>query len=207
MQGVNALSLYELINLIRTTSSCNVLPPAGLPRIDEKHTLPEDVHTFYELCGGVSLFEESLWPVVIVPPQEIVAANPVLIGEPALYDISSNWYIIAHDANGEFLTIDCSREHLGRCYDSFFDRHGIPGSCAIIATSFTDLLTRLYENSRVQRQLRRLGQRRQPGPSSHHSYARLRWARSPHALEQFGQQSAGMVPLRCLRCTGAAPLV
>jgi hypothetical protein len=29
------------------------------------------------------------------------------------------------------------------CYDSFHEVHGMPGSCAVVALSFTDLLERL----------------------------------------------------------------
>lgn len=37
-------------------------------------------------------------------------------------------------------------KRLGRCYDSFFDRHGIVGESQIIANSFTDLLINFINN-------------------------------------------------------------
>lgn len=45
------------------------------------------------------------------------------------------------------VTIDCSADRLGRCYDSFWDSHGVAGSCSIVALSFTDLLQRLLDNN------------------------------------------------------------
>ena len=31
-------------------------------------------------------------------------------------------------------------KRIGRCYDSFWDRHGVVGECSVIARSFTELL-------------------------------------------------------------------
>jgi hypothetical protein len=49
-------------------------------------------------------------------------------------------------SNGDYLTIDLNQERLGRCYDSFYDRHGIVGSYPTIAKSFTELLEQLFNN-------------------------------------------------------------
>jgi hypothetical protein len=73
-------------------------------------------------------------------------ANPLIVGEPCEEDRSYDWFVIANDGNGEYLTIGLVPERVGRCYDSFFDRHGIPGSCPVVATSFTDLLRLTVEN-------------------------------------------------------------
>jgi hypothetical protein len=70
----------------------------------------------------------------------------VIVGEACEDDISASWHLIVDDTNGEYLTIDLSENRVGRCYDSFFDRHGVRGSCPIIATSFSELLQRLIEN-------------------------------------------------------------
>src|SRR2546422_2738610 len=140
------MHIQQLIAKIRNTPDCTINAPMGLPIVNEPHVLPDDLCSFYEACGGLSLFEKSEYPVFIVSPKEVVLANPIIVGELCEDDISSSWYIIAKDGNGEYLTIDLSKERLGRCYDSFFDRHGVPGSCPIIALSFTDLLARLYEN-------------------------------------------------------------
>jgi hypothetical protein len=82
-----------------------------------------------------------------VEPSGFVLANPVIVGELCPEDITAEWYIVAHAGSQETLTIDLNSSRLGRCYDSFWDRHGVPGSCKIIALSFTDLLRRLIENS------------------------------------------------------------
>ena len=141
------MDMRELITRIQATPGCQVFAPVGIPVIHEGHLLfPDDLRSFYTLCGGVRLFEGRDYAITIVSPRQFVLANPVIIGEMGEDDISSIWYIIADDGNGEYLTIDLSRERLGRCYDSFFDCHGVVGSCPIIAPSFTDLLMHLYEN-------------------------------------------------------------
>jgi hypothetical protein len=140
------MDMIDLIARIRATPECQVFDPRGEPVLHEGHLFSDDLRSFYLLCGGVRLFEGREYAITIVSPVQFVSANPVIIGEEGEDDISSTWYIIADDGNGEYLTLDLSQERLGRCYDSFFDRHGVAGSCPIIATSFTDLLIRLYEN-------------------------------------------------------------
>lgn len=132
--------------MITNAPGCVVFPPQGIPTIDPTLELPLDVHEFYEVCGGVTLFQHADYQVNIVPPQEFVLSNPVLVGERCEEDISSNWYLVANDGHGEYLTIDLDPSRLGRCYDSFHDRHGVVGESSIIALSFTDLLERLIKN-------------------------------------------------------------
>ncbi|WP_078393754.1 SMI1/KNR4 family protein [Shouchella patagoniensis] len=137
--------IEQLINQIKSTTHCDVLEHVHLPEIDEKHILPEDLKEFYRLCGGASLFTNKDYPFYIVPPEEFVLENPVIVGELCEEDISSDWYIVCNDGKDEYLTIDLNKERLGRCYDSFFDRHGLVGESQIVGFSFTELLERLLE--------------------------------------------------------------
>ena len=139
-------NIEALMNQIGGLVSSKVAPPIGLPRVERPFQIPDDLTEFYALCGGIELYPEALYPVRIVSPQEVVPANPVIVGKLCPEDISSSWYIIATDSNGDYLTIDLHPGRLGRCYDSFFDSHGVPGSCPIIAKTFTELLSRLIEN-------------------------------------------------------------
>jgi hypothetical protein len=139
--------MHRLVERIAGTEGCTVSLPAELPTIGPPHVLPVDVREFYELCGGATLFEDSDYPLVLVPPDQVVRANPVIIGEACDEDRSASWYIVARDLHRNYITIDCSQERLGRCYDSSFDRHGIAGSCPVVATSFTDLIDRLLSNA------------------------------------------------------------
>lgn len=139
--------IEQLLTQVKTLPYCRIFEPDGLPSIDEKkHILPEDIEHFYSLCGGLALYENEEYPVYFVSPEEFVLANPVIVGELCEEDISSSWYIVCNDGKDEYLTIDLSKERLGRCYDSFFDRHALVGESQIIATSFTDLLERLIKN-------------------------------------------------------------
>ncbi|MEK8130437.1 SMI1/KNR4 family protein [Paenibacillus filicis] len=140
------MDLKQLIDEIKLTYSCNVHPSRGIPRIEENYYLPRDLKEFYSLCGGIQLFQGSDYAVNIVGPEEFVPANPVIVGERCSEDITSDWYIIADNGSGEYLTIDLNGKRIGRCYDSFIDRHGIVGECSIIAFSFMELLGRLFEN-------------------------------------------------------------
>jgi hypothetical protein len=147
------MSIQELLKRVQSTADCEIYAPTGLPLIREEHMVPEDLHEFYNLCSGVSLYRKSPKRIRIVPPEGVAQANPLLLpgltpgqASASANDISWSWYIIAHDYGGNYLTIDLSKQRLGRCYDSFFDRHAMPGYCPIIALSFTELLTRLIEN-------------------------------------------------------------
>lgn len=134
------MDITEILVLLRGLDDCVVLPPAGEPNVLTPLALPSDVLNFYKLCGGVTLWEDSPYGLVIVPPNEFVPANPVIVGTPCPDDITSTWYILARDRNRNHITIDCAEARMGRCYDSSFDRHGIIGSCPIIAFSFEDFL-------------------------------------------------------------------
>ncbi len=152
------MSVHELVARIAATPDCRVTTPfkrsdLHLPALHEGHVLPDDLLEFYEMCGGLSLFERSPCSMIIVPPTEVVLANIVLF--PGLRpeqltssfdDISWTWYLIAQNDSGEYLTIDLSKERAGRCYNSFMGYHANPGSSTIVAFSFTELLTRLYED-------------------------------------------------------------
>ncbi|MEC0127796.1 MULTISPECIES: SMI1/KNR4 family protein [Paenibacillus] len=139
------MKIKTIVKQIEQFDDCMISPPIGLPRLSENHILPEDVKEFYQICGGIKLFEGKDFGVDIVSPEKFVLANPVIVNELCEYDISSNWYIIADDRNGDFLTIDLHKDRLGRCYDSHWDTHAVAGSCAIISNSFTELLSNLVE--------------------------------------------------------------
>jgi hypothetical protein len=88
-----------------------------------------------------------------VSPNHFVLANPVIfIGveenelRASKKDISWSRYIVGENDNRQILTIDLAVERLGRCYDSFWDSHAMPGYTPIIAQSFTELLIRLHTN-------------------------------------------------------------
>ena len=138
--------ISDLIEQIRLPSGCSVKSPAGLSAIATPDRLPDDVREFYTLCGGVSLFPEGEYGIEIVAPDRMILANPVIAGELYEEDISSHWYIFAIVVQSDYLTIDLSAERNGPCYASFWDIHGVAGSCPIIALSFTDALQRLFEN-------------------------------------------------------------
>ncbi|GAM12377.1 unknown [Mesobacillus selenatarsenatis SF-1] len=128
-----------MIDKIKKLPNCFVHPPTGIPDVEKGHTLPSDLKEFYKICGGIDLFVGCDYAIKIVSPQGFVLANPVIIEERAEYDISSNWYIIGDNMNGDYITIDLDKLRLGRRFDSSWDVHGVAGSCPIVETSFTNL--------------------------------------------------------------------
>ena len=140
------MDILKLLDKIKNTSKCVVYKPCGLPVLNKGVELPNDLRVFYENCGGVSFFVDSEYEFTIVSPEEMVLANPVIVGELCEEDISSNWYIICKDIENNYITIDLAKERLGKCYDSFWDRHGVAGECAIIANDFTELVLQLFTN-------------------------------------------------------------
>jgi hypothetical protein len=145
--------LSQLLDAIQKIPDCDIRPPQGLPSVAANHVVPNDLLEFYSLCGGVSLFSSSAYSMEIVPPSRCISANPVIfigISEAQLRasrdDISWSWYIIGEGKNRQYITTDFALERLGRCYDSFWDSHAMPGYSPIIARSFTELLSGLVSN-------------------------------------------------------------
>ncbi len=147
------MDMESLIKRIKVTPDCIIYPPSGIPTIQPEHTLPEDVLTFYQLCGGIALYEMSEYSLHIVPPENFQLANPIiLVGlteeqfRATRNEISWSWYLIGQGESNEYVTIDLHPNRLGRCYYSFWDRHAMKGYSPVIATSFTDLLIRMLDN-------------------------------------------------------------
>ena len=114
-----------------------------MPDVRPAERLPDDLVEFYRVCGGAVLFEQSTYSLRIASPRDFTRANPEIVGAEAPDDISDSWYIVARGGGTEALSIDCHPARLGRCYDSFWDRHGVRGDCAVVAMSFTELLVGL----------------------------------------------------------------
>jgi len=141
------MTIENIIDKVKNVPNCKVLPHTGLPIVNSEDALPSDLREFYNICGGLEFFIDTDYKINIVPPEKFALANPVIVGDLCEGDISSKWYIIADDGNGDYLTIDMSEERRGRCYDSFHETHGVVGECKVVAMSFSELLERLLENN------------------------------------------------------------
>ena len=83
-------------------------------------------------------------PQGLLIAERVRQAQRVVLREAYPNDRSAHWYVIAEqDTTGtaERAVIDFHPARLGRCYAAFWDRSAIAGSMAVVATSFTDLLT------------------------------------------------------------------
>lgn len=140
------MNTSELINEISGTPDCVVFPAAGLPQLKSKHVLPPDAADLYAACGGMVLFQSIAFPLTILPPAAVKLANPKIafIDESECPDhISWNWYTIAEDGNGDFFTMDCSLERLGRCQNSFHETYAMEGQSPVVAWSLVDFIIRM----------------------------------------------------------------
>lgn len=146
------MKMSELLTIIGSDPDCLVWPPNRMPVIDDsRHHLPNDLTEFYQQCGGVELFRSAEYPYQVLPPNRFLPANQVLVPDQWTdpqwsEDITSDWYLLASDPERQYLTIDLNPRRLGRCYDSFFGRHGVKGFCPVIARSFAELLENLWLN-------------------------------------------------------------
>ncbi|MDY0828331.1 SMI1/KNR4 family protein [Microbacterium sp. BG28] len=142
------MDIADILDRARAHTDCVVLPPVALPvvrRDDER--LPDGVREFYERCGGAVLFAGQAREVTVLPPDEVVQANPVLVGAAGEEDaVSRAAYLIARTPGGDHLTIDMSARRGGRVYDSFHELHGVAGSWPMIAPTFEGFLTEVWES-------------------------------------------------------------
>ncbi|MBA0204364.1 SMI1/KNR4 family protein [Pectobacterium aroidearum] len=141
--------INDIVDEIKRNRRCKIFPVnSKLPPLSSSHLYyPDDLICFYNICGGAVLFEAGKDNVSfeILPPDDIVQTNVVILGEECLFDISSTWYTICRTDNGDYISIDFSKERNGRCYDSNHEIHGVPGSCPIVSLSFEELLNKLYD--------------------------------------------------------------
>ncbi len=141
------MDIAELLERARLRTDCEVVPPTSLPRVqrgDER--LPDSVREFYEGCGGAVLFVGQARELTLLPPDEVVPANPIIVGDPGEADaVSRAAYLIARTPGGDHLSVDLSASRGGRVYDSFDEFHGVVGSWPVIAASFEAFLTAVWE--------------------------------------------------------------
>lgn len=148
------MNIKELVEKFKADENFEVSEPCGQPVISQNHTLPKDVEEFYTLCGGIEFngyslddedeeeYEEegSAFPMNVLSPNKVTLANKALYCEIDEYDITDDWYLIIDAYDGNYISIDFSSERNGRCYVSFFDTHGVIGSCPIVSMTFTEFL-------------------------------------------------------------------
>ena len=140
-----------LLDQIRNSKDCVVLPSSGLPKINRVHSLPKDVEEFCSECGGIKFFTSSDYSIEIVTPEEMKLSNPMILPEGWEADvpdddISNDWYIVAKAGPEQSISIDLNEERIGKSYDSFWDIHASPGQSGIVATSFTELLEDIFKS-------------------------------------------------------------
>ncbi len=136
------MGIEALVEQLRASANCEVHKPAGVPSVGL--SLPSDLGKFYELCGGATLHQGADYSIAIVSPADFVRANPIIVGQDCKDDISFDWFVVATTGD-QNITIDLNETRVGHCYDSFWDCHGVAGSCQIVAMTFESLLAQLID--------------------------------------------------------------
>jgi hypothetical protein len=141
------MRLLDVLDEARRRSDCVILPPTSQPHAHRSgEAVPADVLTFYKSCGGATFFAGTTSEVRILGPEQVVPANPVIVGDPGDDEpVSRSSYLIAQNGNGDFITVDMSFERGGRIYDSFYELHGVVGSWPVIAASFTTFIFDVWQ--------------------------------------------------------------
>lgn len=146
MNGVVTLSrIFDLVETLNKDPHCQVAPSVGQPHTQSPYVVPDDLQEFYGLCGGAVLNLGGPFSWSISAPEDLAETNLEMLGEQGLGDITASWHVIARegDSSASLISIDLSRNRLGWCYDSFYEVHGVVGSCAVLSHSFADLLAQL----------------------------------------------------------------
>lgn len=134
------MNIDILVATIGATSDCVLFSPSGQPAIQNELQMPADLRRFYALCGGAILFTRSDFPIEIAAPSELEPSNLAILGKGRQEDRSDDWYAVARSGSDQVVSIDLNPQRLGRCYDSFWDRHAVAGSCAIVAMNFCEFV-------------------------------------------------------------------
>jgi hypothetical protein len=70
-----APELRELLERIKRTPGCVVLPPAGRAAVEPGHRTPPDLQELYHLCGGVLLFRHHSYRWRLSGPGDLKPAS------------------------------------------------------------------------------------------------------------------------------------
>ncbi len=152
------MDIQSLVLRFRRSRKWIFSEPSGLPQLSHDPrapnvSIPEEVLRFYELCGGLETDPDwdSDVAYAIVPPNDFKWAIARIVGRyPEQFDALRNnrawyWYVIGAWSTEEYFVIDLASERYGRCYYTTFYTFAQPGRTPIVATSFQDLLKRIYE--------------------------------------------------------------
>jgi hypothetical protein len=139
------MTIAELLDALAGRADCVVRPSSGQPATPPSLPLPSDLVDFYERCRGVQFFQRSDYSATIVGPAEFVSADERILGEGLPEGRSSSWFVLSTEATTPLIVIDLDGDRAGRCYDAFWDVYGVAGSMAVVAFTFTGLVTAPFQ--------------------------------------------------------------
>lgn len=140
--------IEKIVAELRSHPHSTLLPPSGVPKVPPSYSLPSDLRRFYELAGGADIHTDHkcAGPIRILPPTEFQRIDAAITGERFASGPLEHWFATADVGDGNYISIDLHPAHHGLCYDSFHETFAMPGYVSIVATSFTDLLSRLLRH-------------------------------------------------------------
>ena len=142
-------TIDKIIDAVNLLESCIISPPSGQPIVEENLIIPADVVRFYERTGGMIINKNGhggSWARIVGPDEFQRIDATILSGEMFASGPFSYWHTIVDVQDGNYLSIDLSKEHNGKCLDCFHETFAMPGYVGVIASSFTDLLNRILSH-------------------------------------------------------------
>lgn len=147
--------MNELIDLLGKMSNhpnCLMKPSAGMPEIRPGHVLPEDLQLFYRHCGGLRVIDgEEEWARIVAPDEVIQSWAGICFLTPEELEEgrdcpSWSWYVIGcgERGTGHHISVDLDPTRVGNYYYGFWDSFAEKGSSPVVATSFFDLVDRMW---------------------------------------------------------------
>lgn len=139
--------ITELIKKIKSDEKCCVEPPSHTIKLPDRYVIPDELIRFYNLCSGITLFPGKDYSWRILGPHEIQNACQKILGETCEQTGLEDFFVIATDGNGDFLAIQLGEHKNGVVIDAFHETFGLQGDTPVIASSLTELITRIYEGA------------------------------------------------------------
>lgn len=124
--------------------------------LPENLTLPDDLHHFYQLCGGAVLFDGAPFEWTVSGPHQLRPASPRLLGDQLAQqiatedpdDLTNGCFVFAESGTGgtaPLVVVDLNPARAGRYYDALWDSYGLAGDMPIIALTAAELIRHLLD--------------------------------------------------------------
>ena len=104
--------------------------------------LDDEMRAFYFSCNGANLFRRTNSPYRILPLCEIQRARVAVFGVDDDRYGSSTMYTVCDNGDSDYVAVNVSSDEPYLLYDIFHEVGPFLNDCVVVATSFSEFLTR-----------------------------------------------------------------